>query len=470
MKLPQSLKPNRDKWKRTKRVGWFLFRHVEKIVAVVVIVIALWIAWQTFGYRPLSWQPEQLIELADTTENIIKNNPPNLADENLAIFDYAVYAEQIKERIPTEPYRSDTPWRPVFRPARVLRGGFEILTAEALKGETLRSINSTVKGKTYIQWQRPALPNENQPTNQNTALMWVNLYGTIPTRQQWDIYGLTFDEMIEVNRPEYVYYELERAEIKQKEDAVWSPVIVYPDVASPGDEERTNQNFDLLWDRLIPFGQSLNRRNTTEQGDRDWGGVLLFSDDDVEPAKTYAYRIRLYLANPNYNLQESHVEEGVDTQSKFVRSDWSAFARIYVPDRTTVRLLSVAPTDSADFPRQTALLGTITGTLFLDYFDLELGHALPPVEKRTVRRGMIGNMSKEDATRYASRIDGAANVSYPDLRSDVCVLDFSGGKKLQKRSSREAQSSPDLVVAGKALLLLPDGTMQTTSTASEAFK
>ena len=469
MKLPSSLSPNRDKWKRVKRVGWFIFRHGEKFVAAVVIVVALWIAWNASAYRPLSWQPEQLKELVDATENTIKNNSISIADENLTIFDYAVYAEQIKSPIPSEPYQSDTAWRPVLRPARAPRGGFEILPTEALRGEARRSTNSTVKRKTPEQWQRPETPDENQPENQNAALMWVNLYGTIPMRQQWDIYNQTFEETVEVNRPEYAYYELERAEIKPKTEAVWSPVIVYPDMTTPDDEYQASQNFDLTWNRLIPFEQSLSRLNTTEPGDRDLGGVLLFSDCEVEPAKTYAYRIRLYLANPNYNLQESHVEEGVDTQSKYVRSDWSAFARIYVPDRTTVRLQSVVPTDRADFPRQQNPLGAITGTLFLDYFDLELGHSLPSVEKRNVRRGMIGNLSKEDATRFVNRIDGVANVSYPDggLRSDVCVLDFSGGKKLQKQSSREAQSSPDLFVASKALLLMPDGTMQTISTAQE---
>jgi len=474
MKLFKSSKPKRagDKWRGAKALLWFLCRHGEKIVAAVVVLLALGIAKQGLDYRPLSWQPYTLVELAESTEKTIKSNTYTFSDTGLKIFDYATYAEQIKERIPLDPYHSEITWKPILHPDRQPRGGFDVLTAEAFIGEEVRCINSTVKGKTYDRWQRPPLPNAaggtpNDDPARTESLIWVNLYGTIPLQQQWTIYNQTFDETVEVNRPEYVYYELERAEINPKEESVWSPVIVYPDHPdSPENEFQTEQNFDLLRDRLIPVKQSLNRQqNVGVPQNSDLDNVLLFSDFDVEPAKTYVYRTRLYLKNPNYHVQASFVAEGVDTKSKLVRSDWSLVARVYVQDRTTVRLQSVTPADRADFPRQQVSLGTTSGMLLLDYFDLELGQLLQPVEKE-VRRGMLGNMSKEEANRYIRRTDGTASVSYPDtgLRSGVCTLDFSGGRKLQKKASREAQGTPDLVVVGKALLLMPDGTMQTTST------
>jgi hypothetical protein len=202
--------------------------------------------------------------------------------------------------------------------------------------------------------------------------------------------------------------------------------------------------------------------------------LLLFSDFDVEPAKTYAYRIRLHLRNPNFNLQEASVEEGVDTQSEFVRSDWSSFARVHVPDRTLVQLRSVTPTDQSDFPRQGVPLGPVRGTLVLDYFDIEQGLSLPLVEKTNVHRGMLGNMSREDANRYINRgspgeiIAGEIIVNYPEtgLRSNVCVMDFSGGRRLQRRSTR----APDLFAPSRALLLMPDGTMQVISAEPELFR
>ena len=471
-------KRKQDQWNPIKLLGRFLARHGEKILAAVILMIAFWIAWQAFGYRPLSWQSDQLADLADSTKETITNNRYTIADENLTIFDYAHYAEQIKEQILSAPYRSETAWKPVLHPDQLPRGGFEILTAEALKGEAVRRIHSITGGKTQ-EWQRPPSPTatddpqyEHRLSASPTTSLWVNLYGTLPLRQQWDIYNQTFDEAIETNRPEYVYYELERAKINSTEKSAWLPVIIYPSPLAPPDHDHhTNPHFDLLWDRLIPLTTSFTRQQGTLETSHDLGNLLLFSDFNVEPATTYAYRLRLYLTNPNYNIQESFVEEGVDTKSKFVRSDWSAFARIYVPDRTTIRLQSVTPTDGADFPRQLTPLRPISGTLFLDYFDIELGQFLPPIEKKDIRRGALGNIPKEDAIRYINRIDNITNINYPDngLRSDVCIMDFSGGKKLQKRTSRESQGTPDLSTPSKALLLMPDGTIQTTSTTPNIF-
>jgi hypothetical protein len=109
----------------------------------------------------------------------------------------------------------------------------------------------------------------------------------------------------------------------------------------------------------------------------------------------------------------------------------------------------------------------MSGTLFLDYYNKEQGQSQPAIRKTDVLRGMLANVS-------FSRSDVTANPNYPDtgLRSDVCVMDFSGGRKLQKgaRTAKEAQAAPDLFVTSKALLLMPDGTMQTITTEPELFK
>jgi hypothetical protein len=201
--------------------------------------------------------------------------------------------------------------------------------------------------------------------------------------------------------------------------------------------------------------------------------VLLFSDFNIKPTASYAYRIRLYLANPNYNLQETFAEADVDTTSRYILSDWSAFANVSVPDRTQVRIASVA-SDGADFPRLLNPLGPIRGTLILEYFDLAQGQALPHVEKTRVERGMLANISKKDAIQFINQgrtLEERVDINYPEegLRTDACVMDFGGGKKLQKRTTRDAQGTPDLLVPSRALLLMPDGTMRITTTAPELF-
>ena len=466
MKLPKSINSEQDERSGIKSLGRFLFRHSEKIAAGIMVLVALWFAVKGKDYKLLDWAPNELEELVDKTEEIIKSNKHSAVDKQIKIFDYATYAEQIRERIPSEPYRSESAWRPVLQPDRQPWGTIDILTAESLEGEAARRTGSMAKGMLQERWKRPPLPGSqsgNPQTTNDESSIWINLYGTIPLRKQWDIYNLASGEAIEASRPEYVYYELEKAELPPKGDLIWHPVIVYPDGLQHSDDEFVaSQNFDLFRDRLIPLEQSVTRQADAR--------VLLFSDFKVEPAKTYVYRIRLYLANPNYNMQETYVAEGVDTTSRYVRSDWGTFSRVYVPNRTTVRLQSVTPADRAEFPRQQGPLGGVRGTVtvLLDYFDMDLGLFLPSVEKKDVPRGTLCNVSKDDANRYINRIktsDGTVNINYPDtgLRSDVCIMDFCGGKKLQKK----VQSSSDMFVTGKALLLMPDGTMQSATTTPE---
>jgi hypothetical protein len=467
MKLPKSITEKQEKKGALASFLRFLKRHGEKIAAGVVFVVAVSLALQTRYYQPLSWQPDELTELANDTENTIKEGVRAVADEEIKIFDYAMYAEQIKEQIPLEPYRSDVAWNPVLHPGPQPRSGFDILTAESLRAEAARLTGLTAQGTVPDRWQRPPLA-ESQDTA-NGASIWVNLYGTIPVEKQRDIYNQVFSYTTEANSLKYVYYEWERAEIKPNEELIWQPVVVYPDNAvqanQPGQEVEVLSDFFPA--RLIPLKQP---QETLQEPD-----LLLFSDFDVKPAAAYIYRIRLYLVNPNYNLQETSVAAGVDTTSEYIRSDWSHVAHVYVPDRTLVQLQSVTPTDTADFPRQAAPLRPVKGTLFLDYFDIDLGQSLPLVEKAEVVRGTLCNMTKTDANKYINKGRPpyeVVNVNYPDggLRSDVCVMDFSGGRKLQKRPTQAAQTSPDLLVAGKALLLMPDGTMHVLTTEPKSLR
>jgi len=472
MKLPKNIK-----WKPEKKgvvavVLRLFVRHGEKFVAGIVLVAAVWIALQTQNFQPLSWKPDELSRLAEETETTIKNNASEIVGEKINIFDYATFAEQIQLRIPLEPYRSDAEWRPALQPSPVPRGGLEVLTAEALKGEAVRRIALTAQENSPDQWQRPSLPES--PAASNDGPIWINLYGAIPLLPQWNIYNEVFGNLVlETNSPQYVYYELQRAEINSAtinplEDLVWLPVIVYPDYP----ESALPVHFDVPPDfslaRLIPFAQGTSQEEYANRS-------LLFSDFEVEPARSYAYRLRLYLVNPNYNLQTSSVQEGVDTKNSFLRSDWSDFVRVYVPDRTVVLMQSVQPADQADFPRQAVPLRPARGTVFLDHFNVELGQSLPLVEKGSLERGMVCNMSKNEALRFINRgktADAFVTINFPEagLRSDVGIMDLSGGRRLQKIASRESQSSPDLSTPSKALLLMPDGTMQITSTEQELFR
>jgi hypothetical protein len=454
MKRPNSNAQNQDE-RGGVRLKRFLVRHIEKIAAAAMILTAIVLALQARNYPSLTWQPDELIIPAESVEETIKNNPPGFEHHNISIFDFARLAERIKEWIPSEPYRHETVWFPILVPDRPLLGKVEILTAESLRGEAVRRSGLNTPIKLPDQWKPPPPTQTLYFTPTKTSAEWVNIYGTFPVKKQSDKYNQVFDLIIETQTPEYIYYELEKAEIKPKEELEWLPVIVYPGYS-------VETFCDVSSERLIPLGQ----QKTLHERD-----LLLFSDFEVESAKTYAYRIRLHLINPNYHVQEHTVESGVNTSSPLLCSDWSLLATVAVPDRLVVRLLSVTPTDSAVFPRQTTPLRQVKGTISLDYFDVEMGLSLPPVDKVDVLRGMMCNISKKEAIESLGNtiVADVPPPNYPDvgLRSDVCVLDFGGGRRLPKHSSRDAQTSPDLFVPGKALLLLPDGSMQTITTAPD---
>jgi len=466
MKLPTNPKRKKGKNSNTALMLRFFVRHGEKIVAGVLIIGAIGIALKSLDYTTLPWTPDELVNLADNTEIIIKEGALSAVDGEVKFFDYAEHATQIREQIPSDPYRGDTEWQPVIHPPAPPRGGFVVLPVESVRAESIRRPPPANAQQGAEQWQRQTLSGVSSSTQ--GVPIWVNVYGTIPLNVQWDIINQIFDNPPEANRPKYVYYELERAEVKPMEELEWQPVIVYPDHPGLQTPPHVDSFPDFSLDRLVPFDKQ-------EAAQEQYAGSsLLFSDVDVQHARTYAYRMRLYLLNPNYNLQESAVEVGVDTKNEFVRSDWSAFAIVYVPNRTSVQIRSVSLPDQAVFPRQTVPLGAVRGTLILDYFDQELGLSLPAVEKTGVLRGIVCNISKSDANKYINRGntgDDIVTTNYPEagLRSDVCIMDFSGGRKLQKRPSREAQGSPDLFIASEALLLMPDGTMQITSTEQELF-
>lgn len=92
----------------------FFVWHGEKIVVVIVAAAALWIALQGLGYQTLSWQPNELEQASTAAEQAIRESTRTAADEELKIFDYTAYAEQIKEPIPTAPYRNTSAWNPTI--------------------------------------------------------------------------------------------------------------------------------------------------------------------------------------------------------------------------------------------------------------------------------------------------------------------------------------------------------------------
>ena len=93
----------------------FLLMHGEKIVGGILVVVALWFAIQGLGYQTPKWAASELENEANVADAAIKKSDRKAADENgVEIFDFAEFAKQIRDPIPTTPYHNPFSWHPVL--------------------------------------------------------------------------------------------------------------------------------------------------------------------------------------------------------------------------------------------------------------------------------------------------------------------------------------------------------------------
>lgn len=117
MAKSKSIKEKKGKGSGGGAQQFFLW-HGEKFVVVVIVVVALWFSMQGLGYlgQTVSWQPSDLEASAGEAEQAIKASTRTAEDEEMTPFDYAAYAEQIKQSVSADPYRARSVWNPVVSP------------------------------------------------------------------------------------------------------------------------------------------------------------------------------------------------------------------------------------------------------------------------------------------------------------------------------------------------------------------
>ncbi len=197
--------------------------------------------------------------------------------------------------------------------------------------------------------------------------------------------------------------------------------------------------------------------------------LFRYFDFDVEENKSYTYRVKLVLANPNGGVEERFLEDPTSTERTIVESEFSeesnpvSFARmsrVYAEGVTAPTRLGAEP----------------TATLSSIYFDDESATE-SLLQGQTLRRGQIANFYKKphNAVDVAGArgmmggmggSGGMAGGGYAqaggrggkkgggkvvDHITDVCLVDVEGGVKIGK--------SGDLRSPGRILLLEPNGQM-----------
>ncbi|MDR1964821.1 MAG: hypothetical protein LBQ50_13695 [Planctomycetaceae bacterium] len=570
------MKPNK---KKKINIGQFFTENIEKMILILVIPLAIYIAYLGTQYEPLAWQPDALNKAAENANTTIKTSERKAIDESVSIITYDVKATWIKAKIRSDYYRTEIQWLPSLFPEKNKRGAVNVFTVNDLKAQAgLGSVTINTTSPLVVQAESGSSATGTiTPTR---GERWAIITGLIPIKQQLDLYVDKFSSSVLTDpmrdMPMYILYDVERAEIVPgknldelewqkldflteflRKNSLWSgnaidPVdptffatqvpgkfpMAYPlppvtkkfgeEVAHPPfipmltdsqmeilkQNEKINERlrkemFDIKPEDILdnPFGGGgrigtsgsgmegttgrNRRRGSTEPEEDEIKSVQVnhylfrFLDFKVEPGKTYRYRVRLYLANPNYMLAPNYLEDETLSKEPFLITDYSTPSNmVTIPLESRVLTTNVFAVDPKQPWTEPA------ASIMAVHFDLADGSEWY-VEKERVYRGSTVNYKNQDVinplqekqTLTDSELTGGSPPSgrpssrrpatpsprnrQPepkpggkrlDIVSEVCILDMKGGEALYKTPTA-AQKAPDLKSPGKVMVLEPSGNM-----------
>lgn len=186
--------------------------------------------------------------------------------------------------------------------------------------------------------------------------------------------------------------------------------------------------------------------------------LFRYFDFDVEPDKTYQYRVKLILANPNYGVKEEFVEDPATVTKRYVETEFSKASNpVSLGADSRVFAQGV---EAATRPGQEPRI-----TLSSVYFDADSASE-SIVQNLSMKRGQVANFYKQ--THNPVQVSGGmtsdmygmqgmtggkgANTSKSvDHVSDITIVDALGGVK----TSSDGLNSP-----GKVMILEPNGILQ----------
>ncbi|MDR1480032.1 MAG: hypothetical protein LBJ00_13940 [Planctomycetaceae bacterium] len=204
--------------------------------------------------------------------------------------------------------------------------------------------------------------------------------------------------------------------------------------------------FDAVSTTNMPVGR-IDTPNTTNipiEGQRIVSHFLFrYLDYSVMPGKTYRYRVKLWLANPNYGLNESDVVDFSLASDKYLTSEVSKTSnKVTIPPDSRILSRSVLP------PSRSAPWSEPSANILAIYFDMADGSEWVWGAGERVYRGSTLNI-KNAVTQDPSALDKAevtnprtpprsmptpAGTTDPKLqpqRRDVitnaCIMDIYGG-------------------------------------------
>jgi hypothetical protein len=237
--------------------------------------------------------------------------------------------------------------------------------------------------------------------------------------------------------------------------------------------EREGSPFDTVGANESPDGR-MNTPTPTDVPTEEQRVVSYFLfrylDYSVTPGKTYRYRVKLWLANPNYGLNESDVANFDLTKEKYLTTDVSnASNKVTIPPDSRVLARTVSsPSRSAPWSEPTANVLAV-------YFDMTDGSEWVWGESEQVSRGSTLNIksavTKDPATLGKPKTpnlrtptagttvrptptstnpnDPKAQPQRRDVITNTCIMDIYGGIELGK----VVNDAPSIRTPGKILVI-----------------
>jgi len=185
--------------------------------------------------------------------------------------------------------------------------------------------------------------------------------------------------------------------------------------------------------------------------------LFRFFDFSVEPGKTYRYRVKLTLLNPNADVQKRYLENYTFANGATRETEWSqpsAAITVIAGNRLLAGNVSAGRTGSEP-----------AGSVLAKLFDAD--EAIEVRKVFDVHRGTVLNQRElqigvpdPNAGREGKR---PATVSF---ETGAVVLDMLGGEKLPGARSKGTEAPPK--VPGHFLVLDNDGSLRTLTQFSDA--
>lgn len=225
--------------------------------------------------------------------------------------------------------------------------------------------------------------------------------------------------------------EAERAEATKKGEDDLPPGVFRNPVAA---QARNEQAY-----RMNPYQSGPGAAAVRETPYRQFR----FFDFEVQPGKSYQYRVRLLLLNPNYALSEKEVEDVKSTKEKYLTTPWSAPSRVVS-----------CPFDS------NLLVGPVTArtpsreaeaTVMVRQWNHNKG--VNAVKKfAQLPRGQVSNFVGQEV-KVANPRDESVMDATMDFTTNMLLADFIGGAKLHTRGPKTEPGDVLFVKADGSLVM-----------------